>query len=153
MKDKKRFAQIYWSLIVLGLVGYLILNGMERKKEYRKVQGKVVDQIFVAKRGKYRNTEVLRPQVSYFIDGSEYFFVDHFTARSTGSTVTVLYRKSNFRDAQIYTWLFWVDSGVIIPTLIISGFLFSLIWISLTNYGKKYVVLRGEFDIHSEGKS
>jgi hypothetical protein len=153
MKNKKRFAQIYWSFIVLGLIGYLIMNGLERRKEFKEVQGKVVDQIFVTKRGKYRSTEVLRPQVRYFVDGSEYFFVDHFIARSTGSTVTILYKKSNFRDAQIYTWLFWVDSGVIIPALIISGFLFSIIWISLTNYGKKYVVLKGEFDNYPDEKS
>lgn len=153
MKNKERFAKIYWSFIVLCLIGYLIRNGQERKKEYKEVQGKVVDQIFVSKHGKRRSAEVLRPQVSYIVDGNEYFFVDHFTVRRTGSTVTILYKKSNFRDAQIYAWLFWVDSGIIVPTLIISAFVFSIIWISLTNYGNKKVVLRGEFDNYPDKKS
>lgn len=151
MKSRLRFVLVYWAVIASFLVIFLVKDGLDRKKELVEVQGTVVDQIELVKRYRRgRSFEIFLPQISYPVGDTNYLFVDHSGKRSTGSNLSVLYRKSDPSDAKVYTWLFWVNSGVIIPAVIISGFLFSLILIRLTNYGKKPVRLPGEFDRNDE---
>jgi hypothetical protein len=153
VRKRKQLTIIFWLLVILTLIIYLIYDGNERRKEFAATSGRVVDQIYVTKRGKYRSYEVLCPQIRYFVNREEHFFVDHHVQFRTGSAVTVLYRKNNPEEAQVYTIRFWIDLGVVVPTLIISGFAFCIIWISLTNYGKKSVLLRGEFDEYPKGRT
>jgi len=154
---RKRLALLYWLLVLSGLVIYLLQDGWRRKNECVQVKRKVVNQVYVRKyyggRRKTGSKDVPRPQIIYPVGDSVYMFVDHAIPRETGSVVTILYKKTNPQEAGIYTWLFWVDSGIIVPVLIISGFLFSMIWISISDYGRKPVALKGHFTHNAEEKS
>jgi hypothetical protein len=143
---QRRFGLIYWGLLCSVLVFLCYKQGKEEVAKSVFVKGKVIDQIWLpAGRGRNRRY-VYRPQITFPVKDTSYIFTDERTSFENGKEVTVIYRKDSPRDAQVYTFWLWIDFGIIGPFAIIGGFVFSVILITFTKYGKKPVILRGEFD-------
>lgn len=143
---RRRFGLIYWGIVCSVLVFLCYKQGTEELSKSAIVKGKVIDQIWLPT-GRGRNRRyVYRPQIIFPVRDTSYIFTDEKTTFENGEEVTVIYRKDSPRDAQVYTFWLWIDFGIIVPFAIIGGFVFSIILISFTNYGKKKVILKGEFD-------
>jgi hypothetical protein len=127
----------------------MFLSYKKGKEEFDKcnlTEGKVIDQIRLPQPTRTGSTDVWRPQIIFPVGDTSYIFTDDHTVFDNGEIVDVLYHKDSPRYAKVYTLGFWVDLGIIIPFFLVGSFVFTIIWITVTNYGKKPVILKGEFD-------
>ena len=145
-KRRRTFILVYWSGLFLLITLLCYQQGKEELEKCYRTKGEVIDQIWLAQPGLRRTTYAWRPQVSFPLGDTSYIFTDDHTRFATGETVDVLYRKDSPGDAIIYTFRFWIDMGIIVPFMLFGGFIFSLVWIRFTDYGKKPVILKGELD-------
>lgn len=142
MPGKKKLV-VFTFLIIVPLICilYCYQDGKQRLSYLRVSEGIVIDQVLSRTRNLRHNFDVLRPQLRFYVHGKEYIFVDKGIQLETGSNVTVAYDPQNPYRAYVYNFRHWINLGFIVPTIIISSFVFSIIWISISKYPKKKEIL------------
>lgn len=121
---RRRSAIIFW-LLAISVAAYWSYSEQEAYlSTCNIVEGKVVDELWL----RVGRSDEWCPQVSYYVNGQEYFFADKSTSADVGETVKVIYEKNNLRNAQIYTVMFWINFRVIILTWLIAFVVFGLLW-------------------------
>ena len=145
-KRRRNFILIYWGVVTAIVIFLCYRQGREELDKCRMVKGKVIDQINLPTGRGWKRRYVLRPQIIFPVEDTSYIFTDEKTTYANDEVVNVLYRKDSPRDAKVYTFWHWVDFGIVVPFFLIAGFVFAIIRIGLTNYGKKPIMLPGEFD-------
>lgn len=146
-KPQRNFFLIYWGVLLLVVAFLCYRKGKKELSECILVKGVVIDQIYLRTRvGLHNSVYVWRPQISFPVGDTSYIFTDDHTTFENGEIVDVAYKRNDPHEVKVYTLMHWIDFGIIVPFLLIGGFVFCIIWISNTDYGKKPVILKGEFD-------
>lgn len=112
-----------------------------RLQKLKLTEGVVIDQIPVRTQRLRNNYDVQRPQIRFFVLGTEYIFVDKNVQLDIGDEVRIAYSSRNPHSAYVYNIGHWIAEGFLVPATIFACFLFSVIWISGSDYGSKTVTL------------
>ena len=111
------------------------------------VKGLVIDEMWVYRPGLSSRTsgEFLRPQISYPVGNSTYFFVDHNATLEVGEKPTIIFLKSDPHAASVYDFWFWLDFSFIAISIILSVFVFQVIIILTTKFKNETEILPSNF--------
>ncbi|MDB5196178.1 MAG: hypothetical protein JWP88_548 [Flaviaesturariibacter sp.] len=147
---QRRFTRFYWIAVFAGLTCYSVIAGTQRKGQYKEVEGKVIEQVnmpfYRVVEGNIKSIDNYRPQIAYTDGKAAYTYIDKDRELKNGTVVQVLYEKADPSNALTYTALFWLDYNVLVPAFVIASFVFCVVLISITNYGKQRVIVPGELD-------
>lgn len=148
---QRRFTISYWVAVFTGLILYSLVSGMQYKWHRIEAAGKVVAQVnmpeYVVEKGDVRSIDHYRPQIAYTVGNTEYRYIDKERELATGTPITVLYQKGKPAAAESYSYLIWFNYNVLMPAFVIASFVFCVVLISITNYGKQREILPGELDV------
>lgn len=136
------FGLIFWTVYLLVMVWHCYHQGMDTLSKSVKTKGQVIEQIAVSTRHSIR----YRPRIQYLYNDSAYLFVDHAVSLGNGETPTLLYDKANFKHVYVYTFWFWVDFSVIVPSFLICLLVFWVVCILTTKYKAAYFILPSHVD-------
>jgi hypothetical protein len=150
-KRQKRFTFYYWSLVFIGLALSSFIVGKMHLSQCERVTGKVVDQVNVPNYrivdNQIRSINDYRPRIEYRVNSNTTSsFIDRSSKLPTGAAAQILYLKADPTQAVRYTPLFWINYSLLVPAFVIACFLFCVILITITNYGKQRVIVPGELD-------
>lgn len=125
-KDLLSFPVVYWLAFIIIVILVCRSDGKKRIVNYEFTEGIVVDKLLLPPaRRRYRDVEY--SQWQYVAGNDTLLFVDHgLLARnkSIGTKRTVIYLKEKHDEAQVYTFLFWINFPKLLIAFLIAFFIF-----------------------------
>jgi hypothetical protein len=121
---RRKAAQVFWVAAICVACAWNYAEQKTLRDRCIITTGTVVEKVYL---GTNRSGSWY-PQISYFVNGEERFFVDRSSTAGVGEKVKVIYQKDHATNAYVYDFSFWINLRVIILTLLIAFVVFGLVW-------------------------
>ena len=125
------FPLAYWSAAIVIIISIDYNDGVKRLSHYDFTEGIVVDKIMLRPPGGSRNSgDVEYAQWQYKTDQGDFLFVDKQNDvyyLPIGTKRKIIYRKDKHDEAHVYRPMFWVNTPMIIVSMLIATFIFAII--------------------------
>jgi hypothetical protein len=150
MKSRLTFIICFWVLFFAGIGFYFYKSGNDYRAKCNEVPGTVISRVnmpeYYMNKGVATGKDRMYPLVQYTAGDKVMTYTEKRAKLKVGDNVTVLYEKENPAKARLLNGAFWFSLGIFIPAFSIASFVFCMVLITITNFGKKAEVLPGELD-------